>query len=659
MSPARPRLPLLSLLLATALVLLVLLWDWNWFKPLVERQASQALGREVTLENFDVEVSRQPLISAEGIVIANPEGFPDDSRTGTVNAIRVRFDFFELFHRRLNLVGIVVDTADADLRRNAAGKPNWLLPQTDPEEAEDEPFFELLLGRLRIDDSRVHFVDPALRSDFRLRVRTLPGQNADEDAIRADIAGRYAGEPVEGYFLGGSLLGLRDPAKPYAVEAAMSHGATRLGLKGSLDQPTTLGGAHLRLTLAGADLGALFPLLGVPLPATPPYELAGSLDYTPGIFGFRNFQGRVGSSDLSGTFRLEPFGAVPKLTGELVSQRVLLTDLSGFLGGTPAGAPAPAALPASQATPKPEQDPKRLLPTAPINLPKLRAAEVDIRYSARRIEGERMPLDDLQAHVVLRDGRYLFDPLSFGVGEGSIRAQMNFDGRSEVPTLDAELDFRRVDVSRLMAVTGGTFEGAGTIGGRARLKARGPSISKLMAGGNGELQLFMRGGDVSALLVNLAGIDLGNSALSLLGLPRKAKVRCMVSDFGLKDGRFDSRLFLVDTSEANLIGTGGLDFKDESLDFHLKTEPKRLNLGSLATPIRIGGSLKDRSIYPEPKGLITRGAVSAALGVLLTPLAALLPTLQLGLGEDHDCKALVDQVRAQAEAPVAAAKPSR
>ena len=658
MSTTRPRLPLLSLLLATALVLLVLLWDWNWFKPLVERQASRALGREVTLQNFDVEVSRQPLISAEGVAIANPAGFPADSKTGTVEAIRVRFDVLDLFHRQLNLVDITVETADTDLRRNAAGEPNWRLPETAPD-ADGEPFFELRLGRLRIDDSRVHFVDPTLKSDFRLRVQTLPGKDANEDAIRADVAGRYAGEPVQGYFLGGSLLGLRDPAKPYAVEAAMSHGATKLTLKGSLDQPATLGGARLRLTLAGADLGALFPLLGVPLPATPPYELAGSLDYVPGIFGFRNFKGRVGSSDLSGTFRLEPFGTVPKLTGELVSQQVLLTDLSGFLGGTPTDAPDQASQVATQQAPKPEQDPKRLLPTAPINLPKLRAAEVDIRYRAQRIEGQRMPLDDLQAHVVLRDGRYLFDPLSFGVGEGSIRAQMNFDSRSEVPTLDAELDFRRVDVSRLMAVTGGTFEGAGTIGGRARLKARGPSISHLMAGGNGELQLFMRGGDVSALLVNLAGIDLGNSALSLLGIPRKAKVRCMVSDFGLKDGQFDSRLFLIDTSEANLIGKGGLNFKDESLDFHLKTEPKRLNVGSLATPIRIGGSLKDRSLYPEPKGLITRGAVSAALGVLLTPLAALLPTLQLGLGEDHDCKALVDQVRAQAEAPVAAVKPSR
>jgi len=31
----------------------------------------------------------------------------------------------------------------------------------------------------------------------------------------------------------------------------------------------------------------------------------------------------------------------------------------------------------------------------------------------------------------------------------------------------------------------------------------------------------------------------------------------------------------------------------------------------------------------------------AALGVVLTPLAALLPTIQLGLGKDNDCGALI------------------
>lgn len=644
----RHRLPRFVALLASALIALILLWDWNWFRPLVERQASAAVGRPVHVERFDIDLSRRPLLSAEGVDIADPEGFPADGRTGRIEAVRLRLDLPALLHGRLSLPEILVDRADLALHRDARGRPNWQLPaRTD--EPEPEPRFALQLGSLRILDSRLHFLDPSLESDFRLQVRTLPAADGGEESLQLRLDGRYTGESIRGALLGGSLLGLRDPARPYPIDAQLEHGRTRLELRGSLLQPQRFGSARLRLRLTGADMAELFPLIGVPLPATPPYDLAGDLDYLPGIIGFRRFQGTVGGSDLSGTFRLEPFGALPKLTAELHSKKVVLRELSGFVGGTPGPAgPAPAS------APKPAQDPRRLLPAVPINLPRLRAAEVDIRYTAGRIEGEHMPLDKLEAHVRLSGGQYLLEPLTFGIGDGSIRVLMRLDGREDRARLDADLQFRRIDLGRLMDLGGGSFRGEGTIGGRAQLKARGRSVSELMAGGNGGLQLFMRGGDLSALLVNLAGVDLGNSALSLLGVPRRAAVRCMVSDFGLQNGVMDTRLFLIDTSEANLIGNGRLDFGDEALDFHLHTEPKRPNIGSLAAPIRIGGSLKAPSVYPEPKSLMGRGATAAAMGIFLTPLAALIPTIQLGLGEDHDCQALLDRVRHQTAQPLTA-----
>ena len=649
MSPRRHRFPLISALVVTALVLLWMLWDWNWFRPLVERQAGSALGREVRLEHFDVDFSRRPLLIAEGIEIADPEGFAPGQRTGRIEALRVRIDLPGLWHRRLLIPEIEIDRADLDLHRGPAGNGNWQLPPSEEPRPEERSAFTPELGALRILDSKLRLIDRSLKSDFRVAVKTVPAKDGGEDALLAVIDGRYAGEAVKGRFLGGSLLGLRDPAKPYPVDLEASHGDTRLEIKGSVLEPQTLGGARLRMKLAGTDMATLFPLLGVPLPATPPYQLAGDLDYQPGVFGFRRFKGTVGESDLSGTFRLEPFGTLPKLTAELASEKVRLADLSGFLGGAPGGdqggtAPAQAAAAG--------QDPARLLPTVPINLPKLRAAEVDIRYAAKQFEGDRVPFDSLQAHVRLHNGEYLLEPVVFGVGEGSIRVLMRLDGREARARLDTDIQFRRVDLSRLLDMGGDAFRGEGVVGGRAQLKGQGNSVSELMAGGNGGLQLFMNGGDLSALLVNLAGIDLGNATLSLLGVPRRAKVRCMVSDFGLADGKLDTRLFLIDTSAANLIGKGGLNFQDESLDWHLRTEPKRLNVGSLATPIRVGGSLKDPSVYPEPKGLIAKGAAATVLGVFLTPLAALIPTLQLGLGENHDCEALLAQVRQQASQPV-------
>jgi uncharacterized protein involved in outer membrane biogenesis len=128
-----------------------------------------------------------------------------------------------------------------------------------------------------------------------------------------------------------------------------------------------------------------------------------------------------------------------------------------------------------------------------------------------------------------------------------------------------DVDFRRVDVGRIMQSTK-IFEGAGTIGGQAKIDTVGNSLAAMLAQGNGDVKLFMTGGDISALLVHLAGLDLGNSVLSALGLPSRAPVRCMVFDAGLTKGILESRMLLVDTTEANIVGKGHVDLRQEEVD---------------------------------------------------------------------------------------------
>eukprot|EP00456_Euglypha_rotunda_P033326 TRINITY_DN25830_c0_g1_i3.p3 TRINITY_DN25830_c0_g1~~TRINITY_DN25830_c0_g1_i3.p3 ORF type:complete len:118 (-),score=38.19 TRINITY_DN25830_c0_g1_i3:10-363(-) len=73
-----------------ALIALVVLWDWNWFKPLVEKQASSALGRPVSLQHFDIDLGWHPKVIADGIAVANPPEFPEGSQLGSVQRLAVR-----------------------------------------------------------------------------------------------------------------------------------------------------------------------------------------------------------------------------------------------------------------------------------------------------------------------------------------------------------------------------------------------------------------------------------------------------------------------------------------------------------------------------------------------------------------------------------------
>jgi hypothetical protein len=93
---------------------------------------------------------------------------------------------------------------------------------------------------------------------------------------------------------------------------------------------------------------------------------------------------------------------------------------------------------------------------------------------------------------------------------------------------------------------------------------------------------------------------------------------------------------LLATKEANILGKGNVNLTDEKLDLQLWTEATHFSIGSLSTPINIGGTLKNPSILPAPGPLAARAGPAVALGFLFPPLA-ILPTIRLGLGDKNAC----------------------
>lgn len=633
-----------------ALVLLaavILLWDWNWFRPLLERQASAALGRRVTLGHFDVRLARKLQIVLDQLALANPGDFPAGSNTATIARLAVRIDPWALFHHTVQLSEIDIEQPGGELEPGPSGNPNWKLGVGGGNAPSAHPW-QVNIGSLIIHDGRIHFLDPRLKSDFVLEVHTQDAPNGGEPTIYVGINGRYSGQPIDGRFIGGSVLSLRDPGDRYPVDLKLSHAATRVSLQGTLLDPLSFGGADLKLELAGDDLSNLYPLTGLPLAPTPPYKLSGRLDYRNRKISFHDFAGSVGNSDLEGSIDVQLGGPRPVATMDLHSKQVLLADLRGFIGGAPGKADAEKLSAQQQRQHAQQEASGRLLPDQPINLPKLRSVDFDVRYAGQQIQGEHTPFDNVVAHLAVRDGVLSLEPLSFAVGKGQIVLNLKLDGREEPVHTVASVDFRQVELSRIMQSTG-TFKGSGTIGGNAAIDTTGNSLAQILGRGNGGLKLFMSGGDLSALLIDLAGLDFGNGVLSALGIPSRARLRCLVTDFDLQQGQLNTRTFIFDTTEANVTGSGDVNLRDEQVDYKLETQPKHFNIGSLPAPILIRGPLKKPSILPDPTALAERGGAAVVLGVFLTPLAALIPTIQLGLGKDHNCDELMAAVRQASE----------
>ena len=130
-------------------------------------------------------------------------------------------------------------------------------------------------------------------------------------------------------------MSLRDPSLPWPVDLRLKNGPTDVTLVGTIADPLTLSGASLKLRFAGPDMSLLEKLVGLPIPKTPNYQVTGDLDFANNHVQFKNFAGRLGNSDISGTIEVDPGKERPEIVAKLASRKADLADLAGFIGSTP------------------------------------------------------------------------------------------------------------------------------------------------------------------------------------------------------------------------------------------------------------------------------------------------------------------------------------
>ena len=638
--------------LILAIAVLILLWNWDWFIPLVDRQASAAIGRRVTMDHLHVRLGRTTTVAADNVVVANPDGFASPDPLARVGRLTIVANVMEYInHRAIVLPGITVDHPDIHATALADGSNNFTI-KLPPAKPGAKPTPPPQIGDLQINDGTAHIVDPKAKSNFTAAISTHPASGSEPAAIVVDSHGTYAAQPITSRFVGGALLSLRDAQHPYPIDLHVANGQTKASLVGTVQNPLNFAGAKLKLSFSGPDMAQLYPLTGIPIPQTPPFAISGNLDYAPPRIRFTHFEGRVGSSDLEGTITGEPRrDAPPDVTMDLASKRVDLADLGGFIG-TPAGK---ASVPGQSAAEHHEQAKakasKSLFPTTPISLPKIRAADIHLKYRAEHIENKFTPFDKLLVTLDIVDGKISLHPLDFVVGDGNIVSVIELSPDAhDLVHANADIGFQHINISRLMAATH-TFKGQGIIGGEARIDTNGNSLASMMGQGNGELKLVLvSAGDVSALLVDIAGLEFGNAVLSALGVPNRAKIDCFDLDWQLRQGVVDTKTFLLDTNEARVTGKGTIDLRNQTMDYALTTRSKGFSIGSLPGPIDLTGPITSPSIRPGAE-VAARAGAAVGLGIVLTPLGALLPTIQFGVGKDNACPVAEATIRQKLKAP--------
>jgi uncharacterized protein involved in outer membrane biogenesis len=100
-----------------------------------------------------------------------------------------------------------------------------------------------------------------------------------------------------------------------------------------------------------------------------------------------------------------------------------------------------------------------------------------------------------------------------------------------------------------------------------------------------------------------------------------------------------------------ITGEGALSLKDEQVNLTLEAHPKDASVLASRSPIRLTGTLGELEVDPGTGELAARGVAAAVLGVVATPLAAILPFIDVGTSDDAPCGALLAEAQKDADVP--------
>lgn len=674
--------------LLAVLVLVIAFFDWNRIKPPLNAKVSEELHRPFAINgNLAVVWQREPLeggwrawvpwphVVAEDLSLGNPD-WSKTAQMVTLKRVELRISPLALLARRVAIPRIDLTEPDANLQRLADGRANWTF-EFDPKDPDAEPSNWVVdIGTIGFDKGHVTIDDQTLKTRLDLLIdplgKPIPfsdivGDNAAKKARDAGAApqdyafafkvnGQYHGQNLAGSGKVGGLLALQDASQPFPLQAQAKIGDTRVELAGTLTDPMNLGALDLRLKLAGNSLANLYPLTGVTLPDSPPYSTDGRLIaklHEPGgaLFRYEAFNGKIGDSDIHGDLAYVASQPRPKLSGALVSNQLLFSDLAPLIG-----ADSNAEQKARGGASKQPSD--KVLPVEEFRTERWGVMDADVEFTGKRIvHSEQLPFTDLYTHLVLNDGQLSLEPLRFGVAGGRLDAQIRLNGRTRPLEGQAKLTARGFKLKELFPGFAPMKTSFGELNGDADITGRGNSVAALLGTSNGTLKMLINDGAISRELMELAGLNVGNYVVGKIFGDEEVKINCAAADFDIKTGLATTRLFVFDTANAIIYVDGTANMATEQLDLTITPESKGWRLISLRSPLYVRGTFAKPAAGVKAVPLMLRGAGMVALGVIAAPAAGLLALVAPSGGEPNQCAPLLEQMKA-GKAPVTV-KPTR
>lgn len=593
-----------ALLLAAGVIAV----DPNDFKPLVARQLSTALGREVEIAgDLQVDPGLQPYIVVHGLKIADA-AWTDRPYMVEVPRLAVRLDVPSLIGDEVELLEVTLDQPAVTLERGTEGRANW---QFEPERTDRGDGALPLVHSLRMNEGVLTYIDrPA---DSRTQVQFDGARGAltgPQRNLRLQASGRVnAALPLRLEASAEALAPTGD--RPQPLRAELRLGDARVSADGTVagDAEGALGRVELGLSVEVPSVAGLQPALPWELPDWPGFSLETRFVRAGTRVALEEVAASLGESDVGGRVALDTGGARPHISATLESRTLDLVQLMG----------------------RPSEGPGPLIPETPLPFGQLQNFDAALRYDARTVYVPQLSLDRVGIGVAVDEGLLRVDPLRFDIGEGQVRSQtLRIDTRSSPISVALDLDLAQIGLNAILQEFDVQANAFGTIEGGIDLAGEGPSPAAILGSAEGSIDLIMQEGQFDTLLAALAGQDITN-ILDALGLEEDARtpLRCFIADFGATDGILNARTLVLDTPDVLVVGAGDIDLDAQSINLALLPQHKQASVLAAQAPVHIAGPFQDVQFAVD---------TGAAVASLITPV-------ELPDADDANCTALAEAAR--------------
>ena len=443
----------------------------------------------------------------------------------------------------------------------------------------------------------------------------------------AEVA-RLAGQPVPPigpFALTAQVSGSPKVLSVSGIDASVGKAEQiRITATGAVQDALNAAGINVEVTVESRDLKAAAKAFGAETPALPSLSATARVKDARGAYTLEEVKASVGKSTLAGRGTISIGAPRPKLSAQLTSTFLDLSELLPVGGQAPAKAAAPS------------KD-KRMFTADPFRLEPLKAADADLDVKIERLVlPNKLPIEALVVRLVLAGGRLDIQPFNSRAAGGAIGGRLVLDASSgKTAVLATKIDAKGVDLGQVMQQTGHPDLVSGAKTDLAiDLRGGGGSVRDLMGGLNGDLLLVLGEAKVNNAFVDFLGTDLLKQVVAKLNPFRKTDphtdLKCGVIKFTVKDGMATTDQGIAfDTSKLSVVSSGTVNLKTETIDFALHPTPRGgvgIKAGELVNFMRVQGTLAEPTI-----GIDERQAATAAVSIGADLATGTISTLARGL----------------------------